>query len=93
MLGDPAVERTEPVLGRLERDGLMVDGWIVLTHDDDLGPADRELLVRNAYGEPYSYALCPRADDVREVFRGPADQDWGTDRDGVDQAVEDPFAR
>ena len=34
-----------------------------------------------------------RADDVREVFRGPADQDWGTDRDGVDQAVEDPFTR
>ena len=31
--------------------------------------------------------------DVREVFRGPADPDWPTDRDGVDQTVADPFTR
>jgi prevent-host-death family protein len=31
--------------------------------------------------------------DVREIFRGPADPDWRTDRDGVDQTVTDPFAR
>jgi hypothetical protein len=54
---------------RLVREGLSVDGWIVLTHDDDLGTSHRELLVRNAYGESYSYALCPRADDVRDYCR------------------------
>jgi hypothetical protein len=53
----------------LTGEGLPVDGWIVLTHNDDLGEANRELLVRNAYGESYSYALCPRHDDVREYCR------------------------
>jgi hypothetical protein len=59
----------EHARSRLEREGLLVDGWIVLTHDDDLGPSDQELFVRNAYGETYSYALCPRAEDVREYCR------------------------
>jgi hypothetical protein len=59
----------EHARSRLEREGLLVDGWIVLTHDDDLGPSDQELFVRSAYGETYSYALCPRADDVREYCR------------------------
>ena len=31
--------------------------------------------------------------DVREVFRGPADADWRTDRDRIDQTVADPFTR
>ena len=31
--------------------------------------------------------------DVRELFRGPADGDWQTDRDAVDQGLTDPFAR
>jgi hypothetical protein len=59
----------ENARGRLARAGLSVDGWIVLAHDDDLGASHRELLVRNAYGESYSYALCPRADDVRDYCR------------------------
>jgi hypothetical protein len=54
---------------RLSREGLAVDGWIVLTHDDNLDDARRDLLVRNAYGELYSYALCPRNDDVRDYCR------------------------
>ena len=31
--------------------------------------------------------------DVRELFRGPADPDWQTDRDGITQSVVDPFTR
>jgi prevent-host-death family protein len=31
--------------------------------------------------------------DVRELFRGPADPDWPTDRDAVDQDPIDPFSR
>jgi hypothetical protein len=54
---------------RLEHEGLSIDGWIVLTHDDDLDSSHHELFVRNAYDEAYSYALCPRADDVREYCR------------------------
>jgi len=34
-----------------------------------------------------------QVNDVHEVFRGPADPDWGTDRDGVEQSVSDPFTR
>lgn len=54
---------------RLSGEGLRVDGWIVLTHHDDPHDTSRELLVRNAYGESYSYALCPGADDVRDYCR------------------------
>jgi len=65
-IGADSFERARSLL---TREGLEVDGWIVLTHNDDLGEANRELLVRNAYGESYSYALCPRHDDVREYCR------------------------
>jgi prevent-host-death family protein len=34
-----------------------------------------------------------QVDDVREVFRGPADPDWRADRDGVAHDVSDPFTR
>jgi hypothetical protein len=43
-----------------------VDAWIVLTHLDDSEFSDLELVERNAYGEPYPYALCPASEDVRE---------------------------
>jgi hypothetical protein len=65
-IGPHSFERARDLL---VREGLRVDGWIVLTHNDDLDDASRELLVRNAYGESYSYALCPRNDDVRDYCR------------------------
>jgi prevent-host-death family protein len=34
-----------------------------------------------------------RADEVGAIFTGPADVDWAADRDLVDGAVVDPFAR
>jgi hypothetical protein len=51
---------------RLIEEGLEVDAWIVLTHHDELGYANLDLVVRNAFGEPYPYALCPSHPDVRE---------------------------
>ena len=51
---------------RLGEVGLEVDAWIVLTHHDELGYAHPGLVVRNAFGEPYPYALCPSHPDVRE---------------------------
>jgi hypothetical protein len=50
----------------LAREGIDVDAWIVLTHFDDPDFNDLELVERNAFGEPYPYALCPASDDVRE---------------------------
>ncbi|MDA0633839.1 hypothetical protein OUY22_10450 [Nonomuraea sp. MCN248] len=46
--------------------GLRVHAWTVLTHNAHLGAAFPDLLVRNAFGDPYPYALCPSAADVAE---------------------------
>ncbi|HWD96245.1 MAG TPA: hypothetical protein VG246_07490 [Acidimicrobiales bacterium] len=50
---------------RFEAVGVPVLAWIVATHEDDFGAANPEVVVRNAFGEPYPYALCPSNDDVR----------------------------
>ena len=44
--------------------GLPVYAWTVLTHNSLLGRANPDLTVRNAFGEIYSYALCPAASEV-----------------------------
>jgi hypothetical protein len=46
--------------------GLEVDAWVVLTHNDDLGRDNSYLVVHNAFGDKYPYALCPSAPDVQE---------------------------
>jgi prevent-host-death family protein len=33
------------------------------------------------------------ANEIAGIFAGPPDAEWGTDRNAVDQAVVDPFAR
>jgi hypothetical protein len=50
----------------LQAQGLAVDAWIVLTHHDELGYANPDLVVRNAFGDLYPYALCPQNDEVRD---------------------------
>ena len=32
-----------------------------------------------------------QSEDVREIFRGPADERWGSDRELIDGSVKDPF--
>jgi hypothetical protein len=49
--------------------GLAVDAWIVLTHHDELGRENPDLAVKNAFGDVYTYALCPQAPDVRQYCR------------------------
>ncbi|MER7365234.1 hypothetical protein [Nonomuraea wenchangensis] len=44
--------------------GLKVHAWTVLTHNSHLGTASPDLIVRNAFGDPYPYALCPAHEDV-----------------------------
>lgn len=46
--------------------GLRVHAWTVLTHNSFLGTAHPDLVVRNAFGDPYPYALCPSFEDVAE---------------------------
>ncbi len=46
--------------------GLPVHAWTVLTHSSHLGAAHPDLVVRNAFGDPYPYALCPSHEDVGE---------------------------
>lgn len=43
-----------------------VYAWIVFTHNSLLGRAHQDLVVRNAFGEPYEYALCPSAEPVAD---------------------------
>jgi hypothetical protein len=46
--------------------GLQVHAWTVLTHNSRLGAENPDLAVRNAFGDPYPYALCPAHEDVIE---------------------------
>lgn len=50
----------------LDRAGIAVDAWIVLTHASGLGTAHPDVTVTNCFGEPYPYALCPQATEVRD---------------------------
>jgi hypothetical protein len=51
---------------QLTAEGLQVEAWIVLTHNSTLGRGHPDLVVRNAFGDVYPYALCPAAQDVQE---------------------------
>jgi len=51
---------------QLTAEGLQAEAWIVLTHNSALGRGHPDLVVRNAFGDVYPYALCPAAQDVQE---------------------------
>lgn len=46
--------------------GLRVAAWTVLTHNSVLGRDHPDLVRRNAFDEPYTYALCPQAPQVAD---------------------------
>jgi hypothetical protein len=50
----------------LATSGTAIDAWVVLCHDDTLGRLHPDLVTRNAFGDCYTYALCPASPDVRE---------------------------
>ncbi|MFI6325902.1 hypothetical protein ACIBG8_50880 [Nonomuraea sp. NPDC050556] len=50
----------------LKEQGLQVQAWTVLTHNAHLGTKFPDLVVRNAFGDPYPYALCPAHPDVQD---------------------------
>ncbi|ACL40067.1 conserved hypothetical alanine-rich protein [Pseudarthrobacter chlorophenolicus A6] len=49
----------------LRNAGLPVDAWTVLTHSSAAGSRNPGLCVRNAFGDVYTYALCPSQPPVR----------------------------
>jgi hypothetical protein len=48
-----------------ETSGMAVNVWLVLLHNTRLGMAHPDAVVRNAFGDPYYYNLCPSAPEAR----------------------------
>jgi hypothetical protein len=63
---DPDGDSFARAQAQLLDQGLQVEAWVVLTHNSTLGRAHPDLVVRNAFGDRYPYALCPAAPEVRE---------------------------
>jgi hypothetical protein len=51
---------------RLRAAGLRVSAWLVIAHNETLGVAHPDATVRNAFGDPYPWALCVASPDVRD---------------------------
>lgn len=51
-------------LEALARTGMPLSAWTVFHHSSPLGLANPSLTVRNVYGDPYPWALCPSHDAV-----------------------------
>lgn len=47
-----------------------VNAWLVLLHNTRLGMAHPDTVVRNAFGDPYFYNLCPSAPEARAYAVG-----------------------
>ena len=61
----------QDVLRELVDDGRMaVNVWLVLLHNTALGMKHPASVVRNAFGDPYYYNLCPSAPEARAYARG-----------------------
>jgi hypothetical protein len=45
---------------------LRVSAWVVVAHSEAVGAAHPEFVVRNAFGDPYPWALCISSPDVRD---------------------------
>lgn len=59
------------VLRELTDSGDMaVNAWLVLLHNTRLGMAHPDSVVRNAFGDPYFYNLCPSAPEARKYAVG-----------------------
>ena len=54
----------------VDQGGMAVNVWLVLLHNTRLGMAHPEAVVRNAFGDPYFYNLCPSAPEARAYAVG-----------------------
>jgi hypothetical protein len=53
-----------------DRGDMAVNAWLVLLHNTPLGMAHPDSVVRNAFGDPYFYNLCPSAPAARAYAVG-----------------------
>jgi len=59
------------VLSLLTKDSdIAVNAWLVLLHNSRLGSANLGSTIKNAFGDPYIYALCPSAPAARAYAVG-----------------------
>lgn len=65
MLGERDVMRE-----LVDLSGMQVNVWMVLLHNTALGMAHPQAVVRNAFGDPYFYNLCPSSPDARAYAVG-----------------------
>ncbi|MBU0584049.1 MAG: hypothetical protein KKB66_16155 [Alphaproteobacteria bacterium] len=54
----------------VDASGMAVNAWLVLLHNTRLGIANPDAVVRNAFGDPYHYSLCPSAPQARAYAVG-----------------------
>jgi len=62
--GDPL----EELATECRKRGLSVTAWMVLAHNSRLAQRYPEYAVRNAFGDPYVYCLCPAQEATREYI-------------------------
>ncbi len=60
----------ERLAAEAPRFGLRVRAWNVFLHNSRLGAAHPELCIENAFGDRYSYALCPAQPAVQQYVLG-----------------------
>lgn len=58
-------EADDPFGRYAARKDIAVTAWTVLLHNSFLGMKHPDAVVRNAFGDPYWYSLCPANPDVR----------------------------
>lgn len=63
--GDPLEEICEAA----ERHGLEVVSWTVCTHNSYQGERHLDMTIRNAFGDPLIYGLCPSHPDVQAYLQ------------------------
>jgi hypothetical protein len=51
---------------QLRAAGLRVTAWVVVAHSEAVGAMHPEFVARNAFGDPYPWALCIASPDVRD---------------------------
>ena len=68
-LANTLLAQSDP-LDELTRSGMATNVWLVLLHNTRLGMAHPESVVRNSFGDPYFYNLCPSAPEARAYAVG-----------------------
>lgn len=61
----PLADLLPPFLEAARRRGFPVEAWTVFCHNDYLGATAPDCCAENAFGDRYTYALCPSHPDVR----------------------------